>query len=161
VADLSPTTGEQYYSGDWTDIQDTLRVFNIGEGRMAKIDQPMVNRFQETVDRESDAILEDVYHTPFRAMNQMQPDGTTKRVFPGDLRRYTRYWTAALLLLTEFQQLEQNLTDQMSSTIDDSKKSVFALKRYTHRVPGQRRKSHFSRTIPPNFQPPSIPEPDF
>ncbi len=161
MADLSPTTFEQFYSGDWTDIQDVLRVFNIGEGRLAKITQPMVNRFQETVDRETDGILEDTYHVPFRAMNAIQPDGNTRRVFPGDLRRYTRYWTAALLLLTEFQQLEQNLTDQMTSTIEDSKKSIYALKRFTHRMPGQRRKSHFSHTIPPNFQPPSIPEPDF
>lgn len=161
MADISPTTGEEYYSGGWTDIQDVLRVFNIGEGKMARITQPMVNRFQETVDREVDAILEDVYHTPMRSMNAIQPDGTTKRVFPGDLRRHSRYWAAALLLMTEFQQLEQNMTDQMQVHIDDSRKSIFAMKRFTHRIPGQKRKSHYSHTMPPNFQPPAIPEPDF
>ena len=161
MADKSPTTGEQYYSGDWTDIQDVLRVFQIGEGKMAKITQTMVNRFQETVDREVDAVLEDVYQTPLRSMNAIQPDGTTKSVFPGDLRRYSRYWTAALLLMSEFQQLEQNMTDQMTNHIEDSRKSVFAMKRFTHRIPGQRRKSHYSHTMPPNFQPPAIPEPDF
>lgn len=161
MADISPTTGEQYYSGDWTDIQDVLRVFNIGEGKMARITQEMVNRFQETVDRETDAILEDVYHTPMRSMNAIQPNGVTKRVFPGDLRRHCRYWAAALLLMSEFQQLEQNMTDQMTTHIEDARKSIFAMKRFTHRIPGQKRKSHYSHTMPPNFQPPAIPEPDF
>ena len=161
MADISPTTGEEYYSGDWEDIKDVLRVMQIGDGKMAKINQPMVNRFQETVDREVDAILEDVYHTPMRGMNAVQPDGSTKRVFPGDLRRHARYWTAALIMLTEFQQLEQNMTDQMQSYMDDSRKSIFAMKRFTHRIPGQKRKSHYSHTMPPNMQPPAIPEPDF
>jgi hypothetical protein len=161
MADVSPTTGEEFYSGSWQAIQDVLRVMDIGEGKMAKVTQPMVNGYQEMIDRDIDAILMELYHTPLRAMNQVQPDGTTKRVFPGDVRRCARYWTAGLLLLNEFQGLAQNLTDQAAAYVDDSKKQIFAMKRYNHRVPGQERKSHLSRTIPPNFQPPSIPEPDF
>jgi hypothetical protein len=161
MADVSPTTGEEFYSGSWQEIQDILRVIDIGEGKMAKVTQPMVNVYQETIDRDIDAILMELYHTPLRAMNQMQPNGVTKRVFPGDIRRCARYWVAGLLLLNEFQNLGQNMTDQATSYVEDSKKQIFAMRRYTHRVPGQERKSHLSRTIPPNFQPASIPEPDF
>ena len=83
--DKSPTTGEEYYSGSWQSIQDILRVIDIGEGKMAKVNEPMVNVYQETVDRDIDAILGELYHVPLRAMNQMQPNGVTKRVFPGDV----------------------------------------------------------------------------
>ena len=161
MSDISPTTGETYYSGSWTEIQDILRVIDIGEGKMAKVTQPMVNGYQETIDRDIDAILMELYHTPLRAMNQMQPDGVTRRVFPGDIRRCARYWVAGLLLLNEFQNLAQNITDQATAYVEDSKKQIYAMKRYSHRVPGQERKSQLSRTIPPNFQPAAVPEPDF
>lgn len=161
MSDISPTTGEEYYSGSWSEIQEILSVIDIGEGRMAKVTQPMVNHYQQMVDRDMDAILSEVYHCPLRAMNQMQPDGVTRRVFPGDVRRCARYWVAGLLLLNEFQALAQNITDQATGYIDDSKKQIYALKRYSHRIPGQERKSQLSRTIPPNFQPASIPEQDF
>jgi hypothetical protein len=161
MADISPTTGQEFYSGTWQNIQDILRVIDIGEGKMAKVTQPMVNNYQETIDRDIDAIIGELYHVPLRAMNQMQPDGITKRVFPGDIRRCARYWVAGLILLNEFQGLAQNITDQATQYVDDSKKQIFAIKRYNHRVPGQERKSHLSRTIPPNFQPAAVPEPDF
>lgn len=161
MADLSPSTGEEFYSGSWEDIQLVLAGLDIDEGKLATLTEPIVNKYQEMVDREIDGILEELYHTPLTSMYRVQPDGTTKLMFPGDLRRAARYWTAALLLLNEYQQLSQNTTDQMQQYIDDSRKQIYAMKRYNHRIPGQRRKSHFSRTIPPNFQPPSIPEQDF
>jgi len=159
--DLSPTTGEQFYSGNWNAIQDILRVLNIGEGKMDRVTQPLVNNYQEMVDREIDGILGELYHTPLRAMNQVQPSGATKRVFPGDVTSLARYWTAGLLLLNEFQQLAQNVTDQATSYIDESKKKAYALKRYCHRMLGQERKSNLSRTCPPSLQPPSIVEADY
>ena len=161
MPDISPTTGEQYYSGDWTDIQDVARSLDISDGLIAQITQPLVNRYQERIDRYLDGVLEDTYHVPFRAMNAVQPDGTTKRVFPGDLRICALYWSAGLLLSSEFQQLSQNTTDQVAGYIEDSRKKAYALRRFTHRLPGQSRKSHYSHTMPPNLQPPAIPEPDF
>jgi hypothetical protein len=159
--DISPTTGEVYYSSTWSEIQEILRVLNIGEGKLAKVTETMTNHFQEIVDREIDAILEPLYHVPLRAMNQVQPDGSLKRVFPGDVRRLAKYWTAGLMLLSEFQNLSQNVTDQAQGYIDDSRKGFFAIIRYNHRIPGQERKSHISRTLPPNMQPPAIPEANF
>ena len=159
--DKSETTGEEFYSGAWTTISDILRVLNIGEGKMDNVKQPLINTYQEMVDRDIDAILEEVYHVPIRAMNQVMPDGITKRAFPGDVRRCARYWTAGLLLMNEFQQLAQNVTDQAASYIEDSKKQIYALKRFSHRIPGQERKSQISRTLPPNFQPATIPEQDY
>ena len=159
ASDISPTTGETYYSGSFQAITDVLRVLDIGEGKMSKVTQVMVNRYQEQIDREVDAMLSEVYQTPLRAMNQVQPNGTTKRVFPGDVAWAARYWTAGMLLLAEFQQLEQNLTDQATSMVEDARRQVFAMTRPNHRVPGQRKKSNISRTMPPNMQPPDLPEP--
>ena len=75
MADRSITTGEEYYSGSWTDIQDLLRVLSIGEGRMAQITEVTTNRFQEMVDRDIDAILTDTYQTPIRSFNQVRMGG--------------------------------------------------------------------------------------
>lgn len=159
ASDISPTTSEQFYSGTWQNIQDVLRILDIGEGKMSKVNQPMVNRYQEQVDREIDAVLNETYQTPIRAMNQVQPDGTTRRVFPGDIVWAARYWTAGMLALAEFQQLEQNMTDQAQAMVNDARTQVFGMTRPTHRIPWQRKKSNISRTMPPNMQPPAIPEP--
>jgi hypothetical protein len=161
AVDVSPVTGEQYYSGPWSEIQEILRVLNIGEGKLAKVTEAMTNHYQEKIDREIDGILESLYQVPLRAMNQVQPDGSTKRVFPGDIRRLAQYWVAGLMLLSEFQNLSQNVTDQANSYIEDARKSLFAIIRFNHRIPGQERKSHISRTMPPGMQPPAIPEPNF
>lgn len=161
MADISKTTGEEFYSGSFSDIKEILSVIDIGEGRMAKVTQPMVNNYQETIDRDIDALLMELYHTPLRAMNQVQPNGLTKRVFPGDVRRCSRYWVAGLILLNEFQGLAQNITDQATQYVEDAKKQIYAMRRFSHRVPGQERKSHLSKTMTPNMQPASIPEQDF
>ncbi len=159
--DISPTTGEQYYSGSWQDVRNILRVLDIGEGKLAKVTMELVNFYQEMVDRDIDQELTEVYHVPLRAMNQCQPDGTVKRVFPGDVRKLARYWSAGLLLLNEFQQLNQNLTDQAQGYIDDSRRGIHALTRFNHRIWGQERKSNISRTMPPTAQPADLPEANF
>ena len=159
ASDISPTTGERFYSGTWTDIQDALRILDLGEGKMSKVNQPMVNRNQEVIDREIDAIVGECYQTPLRAMNQVQPNGATKRVFPGDLQHAAEHWVAAHILLHEFQQLEQNTTDQANLWLGEAKAKIYAMIQPSHRIPGQRRKSNISRTMPPNFQPPHFPEP--
>ena len=158
ASDVSSTTGETFYSGTWQNIQDVLRILDLGEGKMSKVNQPMVNRYQEQIDRQVDAILQEVYQTPLRAMNQVQPTGLTKRVFPGDVTWAARYWTAGEIMLAEFQQLEQNMTEQATGFISEAKRTVYAMTKPDHRVPGQRRKSNISRTMPPNLQPPSMPE---
>jgi hypothetical protein len=115
------------------------------------------------VDRDIDAILQDTYHTPIRAVNQVgltgtQGLGTVLRVFPGDVRRAARYWTAGQLLVNEFQQLEANITEQATQMVSDARMQVYAFSRPNHRIPGQRRKSNLGRTCPANLQPSAFPE---
>jgi hypothetical protein len=252
---ISLTTNEEYYSGTWQDIQDVLRVLNIGEGKMAQVTQSMVSRYQEMVDRDIDALLSDVYAVPIRAYNQVIQGGSgsgttsvpgwmntgsvailagessvtvsgkawisiptsivvsvvkdtgifnlyatvdnssittdgftanlsaeadagyflsyvasreastqtvvtgvTIKVFPGDVRRAARYWTAGQLLINEFQQLESNITEQATQMVSDARMQVYAMSRPNHRIPGQRRKSNLSRTMPANLQPSAFPE---
>jgi len=160
--DISPVTGEVYYSGTWEDIQSVLAGLDIGEGKLAEgIKQPDVNRYQEMVDRNIDSILEELYWTPLIAMNQKQPDGTVKKVLDGSVVRAARYWTAGLIMLNQFQQLSQNMTDQAQGYIDSSRREIFAIIRFNHRLYGQKQKSNISRTMPPGMQPADLPEANF
>lgn len=162
TCNISPTTGEEYYSGTWENIQSIVKGLDIGEGKLAEgLSQLTINEYQETIDRNIDDILTELYHVPLLKMNQKQPDGTTKKIFPGSMVRAARYWTAGLILLNEFQQLAQNVTEQAQGYVDDSRREIFKIVRYNHRLYGQRRKSHMSRTMPPGMQPPAFPEPDF
>ena len=159
--DTSPTTGEEYYSGSWQNIQNVLRVLDIAEGKLAKVTMELVNFYQEMIDRDIDDIIGELYHVPLRALNQMQPDGTTKRVFPGNVRRWAIYWTAGLLLQNEFQGLSQNITEQATAYIEDSRRNTYGVIRFNHRLWGQELKSNLSRTVPPSMQPPDLPEANF
>ena len=161
ACDISDTTGEQFYSGTWENIQNVLRVLDIGEGKLAKVTQPLINEYQETVDRNIDDIVTELYHVPLLRVNQKQPDGTTKKVLPGAVARAAKYWTAGLILKNEFSQLSQNVTDQAQGYIDDARREMFSIIRFNHRLYGQRRKSHMSRTMPPGMQPPAFPEANF
>lgn len=160
-ANISPTTGESWYSGSAQEISGVLRVLDIGEGRMAVLTEALIAQYQERVDRQIDSLLSELYITPLRAMNQIQPNGVTKRVFPGDVKHCALYWVAGEILLNEFQQLAQNITDQAQAYVDNAKKQAFAMRRFNHRMLGQERKSHVSRTMPPGLQPASFPEADF
>ena len=254
---VSPSTGEEPYSGTFKDIKDVLRVLNIGEGKMAVVTQEMVASYQEMIDRDIDALLQDVYQTPIRSYNMIQAissggspaipggmaagtkeitvgslsvtltlagwsftptsiiatvtmpaggdnifatvdnstitangftanlssaptmagyfmdyiaiatavngvpyvgSGAQVRVFPGDVRRAARYWTAGQILVNEFQQLEANLTEQATQMIVDARMQVYAMSRMNHRIPGQRRKSTISKTLPAGLQPNAFPE---
>jgi len=157
----SPTTGQGFYSGDWKDVSDVCRVLNIGDGKMSQIDKGLVERYQEKIDREIDALLSTVYVTPIIAKNFVQPDGTTKSVFPGDLRQAALYWTAGLLLATEFQNLEPNASESATNYIENSRRMIFALIRPNHWMRGHERRSNISRTLPSTMQPPFYPEANF
>jgi len=155
----SAITGENFYSGTWEQISNILRVLNIGEGKLARITQVLINEYQETVDREIDGILSQLYQTPIKEFNQMQADGVTRRVFPGDIRRHARYMVAGRILLSEFTQLAQNITEQAQGYVDDATRALYAIIRFNHRIPGQVRKSTgFSVTMPPSLQPAAVPE---
>lgn len=158
---ISETTGEEYYSGKADDVNKLLGVVDIGEGKLDTLTGTTVNYYQEIVDREIDDILSEIYHVPLKAMNRVQPDGETRRVFPGSVRRLALYWTAGMVLLNEFQQLADNVTDQATQYIEEARRGVFALTYPNHKLPGQELKSNLSRTLPPSLQPPGLPEANF
>jgi len=161
ATDISPTTGEEYYSSSWENIKDFARTLRIGEGKIAKITQILVNKYQEVVDREIDGILNELYYVPIRHFNQMQPDGTKKRIFPGEIRQLAITWTTGLLLTSEFQGLDPNTNEQATSFVEDSRRKTFRIIRFNMRVQGQVQKSNMGRTMIPTMQPPMYPEPDF
>jgi hypothetical protein len=165
MSDLSPTTGLEYYSGSWINVQDLCRSLNIGEGKLAAgsgLNQATLNRFQERVDREIDGLLGDLYFVPIVPLNQKQPDGTTKLIYPGNLRRAALYWTCGLLMQSQFSGVSENANEVVVGMIEDARKEVFKMKRMNSRLPGQRLKAgHLGHTFPPTMMPPVIVEQDW
>ena len=121
----------------------------------------MINNYQEMVDRDIDSILSSRYHTPIIAMNRKQPDGVTRRVFPGDIVAASRFWTAGLLLASEFQQLGQNKQEQAEGYIETGRRKIVNIARATHNIPGQELKGSYTRTMPPAMQPTPPPSRDW
>jgi len=155
---ISSSTGEIYYSGDWVDIKNLCRVLNIGEGKLAKITQSLVEYYQEMVDREIDGSVEQYYYTPLRPYNQYMPaKDATESIFPGAIRGLARYWTAGLLLTTEFQGLNQNTNEVAQSYVEEAKRKLYEIIRYSRRIPGQQLR-HNLRSMPPSMAPGFNPE---
>jgi len=160
MADISPTTGETYYSGSFEKVRNICKSLKIGEGKLAKVTQGLVNEFQETADREIDGELERFYYVPIRARKVFMPGtGTTKLVFPGMVEKLALYLAAGLLLTSEFQQMEPNVLESAQNYINDSRKDLFELTKFTRRIPGQQIK-HNLRTAPPSMMPGYVPEPN-
>jgi hypothetical protein len=158
MPDISSTTGEPYYSYDWQSVRDVCKSLQIGEGKLAKITQELVNKFQELADRDIDGELERFYYTPIRSYNVYMPaTATTQSVFPGMIRRIAIYLAAGLLLTSEFQQMEPNMLEAAQNYVNDSKRELFEIIKYTRRIPGQQLKSNL-RVMPPTMQPGYVPE---
>ncbi len=158
---ISDTTGEVYYSGDWQDIKEITRQLKIGEGKLSQVNEESVAYYQEMVDREIDQMCQELYYVPLTTYNQTQPDGTVVKIFPGNIRRLARYWTAGLMVQSEFQGIAQNASEQAISYLEDSKRELLKTILFNMRIYGQVYKSNVSRTYPPQFQPGKFPEPDF
>lgn len=152
MAELS-SYGIPYYSGTWTNIAEVLKVLKVGDGKLDSLTKEEVNNFQERADREIDGILNDLYHTPFRSKTRITPSGDYISVFPGDLQQAAIYYTAALLMASEFQGISSNTNDQTNLTVEKAKNMVFDLKRNTHWISTTERKSNISRTMPTTWQP--------
>jgi len=139
-----------------------VRILNIGDSKMSTISQEVVNYYQEMVDREIDDMLNEVIWVPVRYFSQVQPDGTTKSLFPGNVRRLARYWSAALLVLSEFAQTSQNTTDLAERYIEDSRRELHKMVEFQQRIQGQEYKSTWAgHTMLPTMMPPTKSEPDF
>ena len=158
---ISPTTNEEYYSGDWTDIKDICRVLNISSENLSLVTQPAVERYMEMVDRAIDGTLEQQYYTPLRYTWLTRSDGVEVPLFPGKIRKLARYWSAGLLLNTEFQQLLSNISEQATAYVETSQKELFNMLQLNQRIPGQIWKSSVGPTMIPGLQPVVPPEPNF
>lgn len=156
---ISQFTGESFYSGTWVAVQETLAVLKIGNAKLDSLTAEIVNSFQERADREIDGILNDLYHTPFRQKYVMNPKGEYIQSFPGDLRQVALYYTAGLLMASEFQSVSSNVNEQTNVILEKAKNMVYDLKRNTHWISASERKSNVSRTMPTTWQPTFVNQP--
>lgn len=144
--------GRRYYSGSPENIRMFCRSLNISEDRLSTLKPAAVEKYQRLVDDAIDGYLSEFYFTPIAAYNQVQNDGSVRRVFPGKLRLLAIQWTSGLLMQSEFQNLEPNMNEQARAFVDDAKKEMQQITDFSMRIPGQRRKNPLP-TMPPNLAP--------
>lgn len=151
---INPDTNQEYYSGTAEDVIKFCKSLNIGSGRLAAVQPASIETFQHQTDQIIDGMLVDSYFLPIKPYNQVDADGIPHLVFPGRLRYLAQQMTAGLLMMSEFQQQEQNMNEAGMKMFEEAKKEVYQLTLWNHRLPGQRWKSRTSHTMPPNFEPP-------
>ena len=154
---ISSQTTEQnadteFYSGTAEDIMLFCKSLNISQDRLSTVNVTNVEKYQRIVDDAIDGYLCEYYFIPIQAYNQVMPDGSVKKVFPGKIRLIAMQWTAGLILQSEFQNSEPNINEQARNFIEEAKKEMQSMVDYSTRIPGQRRK-HPCPTMPPNLAP--------
>ena len=159
---VSPTTNEEFYSGDYTELAIIAPNLDIGSSGGALnnggISQADVEKTQERVDRLIDGILSELYYVPLRHFNRTLPNGDTEKVFAGDIRKLAQYWTVGLLMQSQFQQSDVNISETAIQYIESSMLEVNQIVKFGHRIQGQRMRSNYSRTMPPSMQVGRTPE---
>ena len=155
--EINPTTGQCWYAGSVQSVKTIVAVLNLDGGRLQKITPEKIYFYMDMAEQTIDGYLSEYYFTPIRPYNQTMPDGVTKLVFPGRLRRIAQYLAAGLMLQSEFQALEPNINESVQGYIEDSKKELLQLTMFNQRIPGQCFKSAVSRTMPHSMQPAMTP----
>lgn len=160
MADLiNPNTGQEYYAGTVDDVIRFCKALNIDAGRLAAVKPINVVSYMQTAEDVINGMLIENYFIPIKPYNQVKADGTLpdKPVFPGRVRYLAQQMTAGLLMLTEFQHMEQNMNEAGAKMFEEAKKEVYQLTLWSNLIPGQRKKSRESHTMPPSIEPPHPP----
>lgn len=155
--EVNPRTGQCYYCGTAADVKIICQVLNLDGGRLQKVTADKIYHYMDLSEQTIDGYLDEFYFTPIRPYNQYMPNGVTKSVFPGRLRRAAQYLAAGLMLQSEFQAMEPNANEAVTNFIADSKKEIYQMTLFNVRLPGQALKSAL-RVCPPTMypaQPPS------
>ena len=151
----NPETSEyEYYSGSVDDVVKFCKSLNIDEGRLSAVKPINVMKYQEQADGIIDGYFSESYFLPIKMYHQATGNGDeVKLIFPPRLRYLAQQMTAGLLMLSEFQHQEQNMNEAGQKMFEESKKEIYQMTLWNHRIPGQRWKSRTSHTMPPGFEP--------
>ena len=150
---VNPLTGQEFYSGSVEDVIKYCKSLNIDSGRLAAVKPVNVEQYQAQVDGIIDGYFSESYFLPITAYNQVDVNGNVHLIFPQRLRYLAQQMVAGLLMLSEFQQQEQNMNEAGSKMFEEAKKEIYQMTLWNHRIPGQRYKSRTSHTMPPGFEP--------
>lgn len=150
---------DEYYSGTIKDVLLFCKSLNIGNGKLSKINNQMVEKYMSLVDGLIDSYLQEYYFVPVRRYNRVQIDGSVKKVFPGKIRLIALQWTAGLLLQSEFQNLQPNQNQVVLKYIEQARKQIYQITLYNARIPGLRWKANgISHFAPPELMPSKNPQ---
>jgi len=155
MADTNPDTGQDYYSGTGDDVKVFCKSLNIDSGRLSSVTSENIAHYQNIVDGAIDGYLSESYFLPIKPYNQVNVNGEPILIFPKRLRLLAQQWTAGLMIMSEFQHQEQNLNEAGIKLVEEAKKEIYQMTLWNHRIPGQRYKSRWGKTMPPSFEPPS------
>lgn len=158
---VSPTTGEPFYSGEWDlNIKPLVRSLDVDSGRLNNVNAPLIQRYQEQVDRLIDNSLMSLYVVPLARMRVYNRSRDVwVLTYPGKIQEAARYWVAGLLMKSEFQQVDGNTNEAVQGYIDYALTIVEQCKSMTDRLEGQEWRPDISRFLPPGAMPYVRPEP--
>lgn len=142
----------EYYSGTVENVLRFCKSLDLSSDKLRGVSPERVELMQRLVDDHINDTISEYYFVPLRPYNQVQPDGSVRKVFPGKIRMIALQWTAGLLLQTEFQSSEPNMNEQARLLVEEAKKETQQIVDFSTRIAGQRRK-HPSPTMPPNLAP--------
>lgn len=155
MSSISPSTGEPFYSGDWKkDVSSLIKAVNVGDGIMNTVSMVNVEQIQEEVDRLIDSQLQSLYKVPFSRLKIYNyQTNIFERKFPGKLAEVAKYWTAALIMKNEFQQVDGNINESVQNYLDYAQRLIAEIKSHTERLEGQEWRADLSVFMPPNVMP--------
>ena len=151
--EINPETGQAYYAGSVEDVIRFCKALNIDSGRLAAVKPVSVVSYMKTAEDIINGMFTECYFLPIKPYNQVDVNGVPHLVFPGRIRYLAQQMTAGLLMLSEFQQQEQNMNEAGAKMFEEAKKEIYLLTLWNHRIPGQRWKSRTSHFMPPNVEP--------
>lgn len=150
---------EEYYAGQVKDVLMFCKSLNIGNGKLSKVTDEMVQKYMRLVNGHIDSYLQQYYFVPIRRYNRVRLDGTLQKVFPGKIRLVALQWTSGLLLQSEFQNLQPNQNESVIKYIEQARKQIYQLTIYNARIPGLRWKANgISHFAPPELMPSKNPQ---
>lgn len=156
MIDISPSTGQGYYSGSHNDVLQLIPGLKISEGRFSNgITPENINDIQEQVDRDIDESLGEVYVVPLIPYKTIMPQGTEVSLFPQKVKVIAKWWAAGLIMQSQLSDNAPVSSEMAQAYVNKAMNEINQLVQFNLRLPGQTRKSNISRTMPVGMQPSS------
>lgn len=152
--ETNPRTGSPYYAGSKDDVKQFIRSLDLNSDGIlgdSNIDE-RVYYYMDLSETIIDSRLSTYYFTPLLQYNHKY---ATQNVcdYPAIIKTLSLWIASAMLMESELQQNSPNANEAVEKYKERAEEELNKISTYTYKLPGQRYRSFFSKTIPPTLQP--------